>query len=87
MNKPKYIIKSIQPRSGELRDVHQRMLNKKCNIFDLEIGFSAILEVHTDDSETWHRMVYTSIVRDFVEDNNGNLIIETKNTTYELKKI
>ena len=87
MIKEEYIIKSVQPKSGELRDVHQRMLNRKCNIFDLEIGYSAILETYTDDSETWHRMVYTSEVADVEIHANGDLTIRTRNTVYELQKI
>lgn len=87
MIKEEYIIKSVQPRNGELKDVHKRMLQQKCEIIELEKGYSAQFAYYTDASKTWSRMVYTSYVTDVEIHENGDLTIRTRNTVYELQKI
>lgn len=83
MNKQKYLMKKITPKSGVLRNVHVGILDRECEIVDLGIGYGAVFEYNLN-GET--RGIRTSYVLD-IKPSDGTVVIETRNTIYELEVI
>ena len=87
-----YIFSEVNPKSGIMRDIHYRALNRKCQIVNLvpqERG--TIRYWPDDDSDGWPHNLYTSpvvSVASSVDEDSGlsTVVIETKNTFYVLKE-
>ena len=83
MTKRKYLMKKITPKNGVLRNVHVGILDRECEIIYISRGSSAIFQYELN-GET--RAVHTSYVLD-IKTTDTTLVIETRNTIYELEKL
>ena len=79
-----YIVTSVKTKDGNLRDIHNRVLNSRVNILHLRVGEPCFIRYIKDgESHTMH----TSNVIKFSPLNKENVIIKTMNTEYELTKV
>lgn len=84
-DRPHYIINHIEPKDGALKNVHETMLGRDCQIMTLEIGRAGVLLVDVGDHNFGpHKIVLSHILG--VEEQDV-LLICTENTTYHLKRI
>ena len=73
----------ITPKSGVLRNVHVGILDRECTIGYLGLGSSAIFDYELNGEP---RSIRTSYVME-IKQTDGLLVIETRNTVYELEVI
>ena len=81
-----YIITEIEPKNGEMREIHKMMLNCECNIINLRLHHSAWFRYYPNNT-TKEKIAYTSVVEKIEYIETGDIIIHTKNTVYLLKEI
>lgn len=81
-NKTVYLMKSITPKEGVLRNVHMRILDRECTI-ERTYPNAVFSYIKRDGSPNF---MYTSYIQNITEE-DGKLIIETNNTVYELEAI
>ena len=81
-NKTVYLMKTITPKEGVLRNVHMRILNRECTI-ERTYPNAVFSYIKRDGSPN---IMYTSYIKNMTE-KDGKLTIETNNTVYELEAI
>ena len=80
-----YEIDQIRPKEGLISSTHGTILGRRCQVMDLEPGQRGWLLVDVgDDSFGPHRIALSNVISVTGDD---NLIIETENTFYTLKRI
>ena len=80
-----YEISQIRSRTGIVNSTHEALLGRQCQIMELEIGQRGWLLVDVgDDSFGPHRIALSNVLRVI---GNDNLIIDTENSVYTLKRI
>ena len=80
-----YEIDQIHPKEGLISSTHGIILGRRCQVMDLEPGQRGWLLVDVgDDSFGPHRIALSNIISVTGDD---DLIIETENTVYTLKRI
>lgn len=80
-----YIIADIRPRDGELTELHQNILGRRCRIVELEPGKRCLLYCDVrDDPGHPHRISTSVVTRSEAQDNGDRVEIQTMNTTYVL---
>ena len=80
-----YEISQIRSRNGIVNSTHEALLGRQCQIMELEIGQRGWLLVDVgDDSFGPHRIALSNVLRVI---GNDNLIIDTENSVYTLKRI
>ena len=86
-----YIIKSVVSKreEGYVNKYHAQVLGAKCAIGLLEVGYKCglVVDVFNTDGEPWNKWLYTSPVESVKTNENGEMIIETMNSTYVLAPI
>lgn len=80
-----YEIANIRPRNDLINRTHETILGRQCQIMELEVGQRGWLLVDVgDDSFGPHRIALSNVLSVVKDD---DLIIETENTIYTLKRI
>ena len=80
-----YEITNIRPRNDLINSTHGTILGRQCQIMELEVGQRGWLLVDIgDDSFGSHRIALSNVLSVVGDD---DLIIETENTIYTLKRI
>lgn len=86
-----YVIKSVvsKKEGGYVNKYHAQVLGAKCAIGLLEAGCKGalLIDVFNTDGEPNNRWLYTSPVESVVTNEDGELVIETMNSTYSLTPI
>lgn len=79
-----FVIKTVTPKSGVMRSIHEEVLGRKCRILDVQVGLRGWLELEWPDPYVLHTSIVLGIKR--AEDDSW-VEIETKNTFYRLEKL
>ena len=80
-----YEIIQIRPKNGAANSTHEVILGRRCQIMDLEPGKLGWLLVDVGDTSFGdHRIALSNILSVIGDD---DLIVETENTVYSLKRI
>ena len=85
---PKYILK-VQPKEGTLfNPLHNEIDGLVATIIDLNVGERGLFVVNVDNGwqQDWVK-ISTSTVLDVTVNDNGNVILTTRNTIYTFNKI
>lgn len=86
---PKYTL-TVNPKYGTAYNpVHDEVNGATATIIDLTVGERGWLAYKLYDvfgTECWHRL-HTSIVENVMVDEDGNVVLVTRNTNYILNKI
>lgn len=83
-----YIITSIVPKDGILREVHDEMLYQQAYIVEAEPGLPGVLKVFQPYDDRYHTFRTSPIIRCTPWfDEPGTIIMETENTTYTLNEL
>lgn len=81
----KYIIAAITPKNGKHNFYHDDMRGSICEILSAEIGEEADIKYLPNYDNLYHYVTTTKVAS--VEERNGILTIETKNTIYTLHAV
>ena len=80
-----YEIANIRPRNDLINSTHKTILGRQCQIMELVVGQRGWLLVDVgDDSFGPHRIALSNVLSVVGDD---DMIIETENTIYTLKRI
>lgn len=86
-----YIIKKVisKRHDGRVNKYHEMIIESKCTLGMIEVGYKAGLLIEVFNQKDHHRRnwYFTSPVESVSHGDDGDLVIETVNSTYVLEKI
>ncbi len=84
-----YVIKDIKSKrtDGWVNPCHADVLGKPCKITSLMEGYSAMLMLGQEEGMEHMNYLHTSTVYSFEEQEDGCVIINTRNSIYTLEPI
>lgn len=84
-----YVIKDIKSKrtDGWVNPCHADVLGKPCKIAALMEGYSAMMIVGSEDDLDYINYLHTSTVHSFEKQEDGSMVINTRNSIYTLEPI
>lgn len=86
-----HIIKSVVSKLGDgyVNKYHARVVGAKCAVGWMEVGYKAglLIDVFNMEDTPYRNWYYTSPVESVETNGDGDLVIETMNSTYVLTPI
>lgn len=85
---PFYIIKSVTPKDGVMREIHKEVLGRRCYILDLEIGQRGWIKFEPSyDPGCFHRLHTSAVLKCTKAEDESWVEIENLYTTYRLERL
>lgn len=85
---PFYIIKSVTPKDGVMREIHEEVLGRKCFILSAELGERGWIKFEPSyDPGCFHRLHTSAVLKCTKAEDESWVEIETINTTYRLERL
>lgn len=83
-----YIIKSIAPKDGVMREIHKEAIGRKCSIMSLEVGQRGWIKFEPSyDPGCFHRLHTSAVLKCTKAEDESWVEIETLYTTYRLERL